>query len=195
MEYGHDGNLIALEEAKRAIKADKTCAEWSFLKGKSMGTYDSLDLFKKSNAAYTILLVSQKHISITWVGRLIACSSVARVVEVVKAMNLFSVLTEPKPLHGRLWFVKAPRIEFSPICGRVSGRGPTSTTVDDSGGSSILLWVYATKQVCYQSVLNSTLWVTFFFLNVLGLLYLIYVLWSVCNVSLKYYVMISYCII
>lgn len=47
MEYGHDGNLIALDEAKRAIKADKTCAEWSFLKGKSMGTYDSFDLFKK----------------------------------------------------------------------------------------------------------------------------------------------------
>lgn len=49
MEYGHDGNLIALEEAKRAIKADKTCAEWSFLKGKCMGTYKNLILFQKLN--------------------------------------------------------------------------------------------------------------------------------------------------
>lgn len=52
MEYGHDGNLIALEEARRAIKADKTCAEWSFLKGKCMGTYKNLILFQKLNVAY-----------------------------------------------------------------------------------------------------------------------------------------------
>lgn len=47
MEYGYEGNLIALKEAKSAINIDKTCAEWSFLKGKCMGMYENSPLFQR----------------------------------------------------------------------------------------------------------------------------------------------------
>lgn len=37
MEYGHEGNLKALPEAKKASELDSKSAEWHFLVGKCMG--------------------------------------------------------------------------------------------------------------------------------------------------------------